>query len=369
MKVKTVVLRELSMPLVSPFETSGWRDEDKTGIIVELYSESQVGYGECPVSRDPWYSSETTSGAWRVMEEYIIPTILGKELKAPDELVDTLSRIRGHNMAKAAFDMALWDLEAKKQGVSLSKILGGKTRAVASGVSVGIQRDTGQLVDVVERFLDQGYRRVKIKIKPGRDVDQVSALRGEFPDTPLMVDANAAYRPQDLETFRRLDAFDLLMIEQPFAWDDLVEHANLQEAIKTPVCLDESVAALSDLKSALALRSCRVLNIKPARVGGLTVARMMHDVCQSHKMPVWCGGLLETGIGRAHNVALASLPGFVMPNDISASKRYFKEDIVEPEFSLNPDGTISVPTGPGIGVHVLDEKLNEYTKERKTFKA
>ncbi len=369
MKIKTVVLRQLSMPLVSPFETSGWREEDKTCIIVELHSESQVGYGECPVSHGPWYTYETTSGAWGIMEEYIIPTILGKELKTPDELVDALSKIRGHNMAKAAFDMALWDLAAKEQGVPLSKMLGGKASAVVSGVSVGIQKDNEQLVDVVEGFLDQGYRRVKVKIKPGRDVGQVTALREEFPDTPLMVDANGAYRPKDIEIFRRLDGFDLLMIEQPFAWDDLVEHANLQKAIETPVCLDESVAGLSHLKTAMALQSCRVLNIKPARVGGLTIARMIHDVCESHKMPVWCGGLLETGIGRAHNVALASLPGFVLPNDVSASNRYFEKDIVEPEFTLNPDGTITVPRGSGIGVEVVEERLDECTQNKKQFAA
>jgi O-succinylbenzoate synthase len=232
-----------------------------------------------------------------------------------------------------------------------------------------MQKDNGQLLDVVERFLDQGYRRLKIKIKPGRDVGQVTALREEFPDTPLMVDANGAYGPRDLETFRKLDGFDLLMIEQPFAWDDLVDHANLQKAIKTPVCLDESVASINDLRTALALQSCRILNIKPARVGGLTIARIIHDVCHSHKMPVWCGGLLETGIGRAHNLALASLPGFVMPNDISASNRYFETDIVEPEFTLNPQGTITVPRGSGIGVEVMEERLDEHTQNKKQFTA
>ncbi len=369
MKIRTVVLRKLSMPLVSPFETSGWTEQDKTCIIVELHSESHVGYGECPVTQGPWYSYETTTSAWHIIQDCIIPSVVGKQFKTLGELTHALATIRGHNMAKASFEMALWDLEAKEREISLSKMLGGTKEKVMSGVSVGIQRTKEQLVEVVRKFIDQGYRRIKIKIKPGQDRDLVTGIREEFPDTPLMVDANGAYRAEDSEELKRLDSFDLLMIEQPFAWDDLVDHANLQKTIKTPICLDESVAGLSALKSALALRSCRILNIKPARVGGLTVSKVLHDLCLSNKMPVWCGGLLETGVGRAHNVALASLPGFILPNDISASKRYFKEDIVEPEFSLNPDGTITVPRGPGIGVDVLDEKLNEYTKEERTFKA
>ncbi|HEY5620431.1 MAG TPA: o-succinylbenzoate synthase [Candidatus Bathyarchaeia archaeon] len=369
MKVESVELRQLRIPLASPFETSGWREEEKTCIIVGLRSGPLAGFGECAVSRGPWYSYETTHSAWHIMEEYIVPSVLGREFKTPGELLDVLSSIRGHNMAKAAFEMAFWDLVARERGVSLSKMLGGASSQVVSGVSVGIQESVGKLVDMVEKFLDRGYRRIKVKIKPGLDVKLVAALREEFPDTPLMVDANAAYRSEDMERLVKLDQFELLMIEQPFAWDDLVDHASLQKVIRTPVCLDESVAGLSDLKAALALESCRVLNIKPARVGGLTVARMMHDVCLSHRIAVWCGGLLETGVGRAHNVALASLPGFVMPNDISASDRWFKEDIVEPEFVLNPDGTINVPVGPGIGVEVLEDRLDRYTREKKRFKA
>ncbi len=369
MKIGQVVLRHVHIPLASPFETSGWREENKDCIIVEIRADTLVGYGECAVTEGPWYSYETITSAWHVMVEYIVPAILGKEFESPSELGKTLSSIRGHNMAKASFDMALWDLLAKEQNVSLSRMLGGTSSTVVSGVSIGIQKDLEQLVEVVERFLDQGYRRVKVKIKPGKDLDQVTVLREEFPDTPFMVDANGVYQSQDIATLSRLDTFDLLMIEQPFAWDDLVEHATLQKRIKTPVCLDESVASLNDLKAALALQSCRVLNIKPARVGGLTVAREMHDKCQSSKMPVWCGGLLETGIGRAHNVALASLPGFLMPNDISASNRYFKRDIIEPEFVLNPDGTITVPRGPGIGIEVVEEGLDEFTRVRKDFRS
>jgi o-succinylbenzoate synthase len=368
LKIEALELRQLRIPLVSPFETSGWREEEKTCILVKLESESLAGYGECAVSPGPWYSYETMTTAWHIMEDYITPSVLGKNFKTSVEMLDAVSPIRGHNMAKASFEMALWDLLAKKQGISLSKMLGGTKTSVESGVSVGIQQSTQHLLDVVSKFLSQGYRRIKIKIKPGHDVEPVAALRKSFPDIPVSVDANAAYKPEDTGVLNQLDAYHLIMIEQPFAWDDLIDHANLQKMIKTPVCLDESIVSISDLKAALALESCRVLNIKPARVGGLTNARMMHDICKSHKMPVWCGGLLETGIGRAHNVAVASLPGFTMPNDISASNRYFEEDIVEPEFTLNHDGTINVPTGPGIGVKVLEDRFEEFTFEKKRFK-
>ncbi len=369
MKIRSVQLRQLRIPFISPFETSRWREEEKCCIIVETQSGAHVGYGECAVSPAPWYSSETIASAWHVMEDYFIPSILGKEISSAEEFLNMLSFVRGNNMAKASFEMAFWDLMARQRGVSLSKALGGTKSRVESGVSVGIQKDTNRLIDVVSDYLKQGYRRIKIKIKPGKDIEQVSVLREHFPDTLLMADANGAYNSDDFQALVKLDQYGLLMIEQPFAWDDLVDHANLQRAIKTPICLDESVASLSDLRTALALRSCCVLNIKPARVGGLLISKQMHDMCRSHNMPVWCGGLLETGIGRAHNVALASLPGFVLPNDISASNRYFKKDIANPEFRLNPDGTLTVPTGLGIGIEVLEDQLDEYTQQKKRFTA
>jgi o-succinylbenzoate synthase len=358
-KIDRVELRQLRIPLLSPFETSGWREEEKTCIIVRLDSGSLSGFGECAVNEGPWYSYETTDTAWQIMEGYVIPQILGKEFRIAEEILERTGSIRGHNMAKASFEMAFWDLLARKQNLSLSKALGGTASSIVSGVSIGLQKGVEELVTVVERFVDRGYRRIKIKIKPGQDLELVATLRDEFPDTPLMVDANGAYRLQNSARLAKLDPFELLMIEQPFAWDDLVDHASLQKLIRTPICLDESVSSLNDLKAALALESCRILNIKPARVGGLGVSKMLHNLCVEHKMPVWCGGLLETGIGRAHNVALASLSGFVMPNDISASERYFKEDIVEPEFELNTDGTINVPTGPGIGVEIVEDRLEK----------
>jgi o-succinylbenzoate synthase len=369
LRIDAVELREVRIPLISPFETSGWREIEKSCIIVEMKSRDETGFGECAVSPGPWYGPETITSAWHVMQDYFAPTVLGSEYASPRELVDSLSFVRGNNMAKASFDMALYDLFAKRDGVSLAKLLGGTKTKVESGVSVGIQRDTEQLTKVVTDYLHQGYRRVKIKIKPGKDREQVSALRRHFPDMMLMADANGAYKPTDVQALFKLDDYDLLMIEQPFAWDDLVEHANLQKAMNTPICLDESIASSNDLKTALALRSCRILNLKPARVGGITASQTIRDICNTHNLPMWCGGLLETGIGRAHNIAVASMPGFVLPNDISASNRYFSQDIVDPEFSLNKDGTITVPEGPGIGVEIRKDRLDKYTANQKRFTA
>jgi o-succinylbenzoate synthase len=367
LKIDGIELRELRLPLVAPFETSGWTEEEKRCIIIEMTSGNQTGFGECAVTAGPWYGPETIASAWHVMQEYFVPAVLGKVFSSPSQLVDSLSFVRGNNMAKAGFEMAFYDLAAKKENVSLSKFLGGAKSEIESGVSVGLQNNTKQLVGVVSDYLEQGYRRVKVKIKPGKDVDLVSALRQNFPDIMLMVDANGAYKSSEAQALFKLDEYGLMMIEQPFAWDDLVEHANLQRALKTPICLDESVSSINDLKTALSLKSCRILNLKPARVGGPTVSKEIHDLCQTHHMPLWCGGLLETGIGRAHNIAIASLPGFVLPNDISASNRYFREDIVSPEFKLNKNGTMSVPKGPGIGVNVIHEKLLQYTVRTEQF--
>jgi o-succinylbenzoate synthase len=367
--IDEVELRQVRLPLVSAFETSGWKEEEKTCIIVSMKESGDIGYGECAVGPGPWYGPETLTTAWHIMVDFILPNVLGKNFDSPQELLDGLSHIRGHNMSKAAFEMALWDLLAKKKKTSLSRMLGGTRTKIESGVSVGLQKSVNQLVDVIGEYVKQGYLRVKLKIKPGSDIKQVAAIRAKFPSLRLMVDANGAYSPERMDALAQLDHFGLMMIEQPFAWDDMVEHALLQSRIKTPVCLDESVSSLNDMKTALALQSCRVLNIKPARVGGLTVSKSIHDICLSKKIPVWCGGLLETGIGRAHNVALASLTGFVLPGDISASDRYFKQDIVKPEFVLNNDGTLNVPKGKGIGVEVLTDRLEENTTLKKRFRA
>lgn len=369
LRVGAIRLRELRIPLVSPFETSGWKEEEKTCIIVEMKSQDVSGFGECAVSPGPWYGPETITSAWHVMREYFVPRILGKEFSTQRKLVDSLSLVRGNNMAKAGFEMAFCDLAAKREHVSLSKFLGGTKTKVESGVSVGIQRDVESLVALIEDYFHQGYRRIKIKIKPGKDIAMVSTIRDRFPDKMLMADANGAYKASDAPALFKLDAYKLMMIEQPFAWDDFVDHANLQRALKTPICLDESISSINDLKTALALKSCRILNIKPARVGGLATSKEIHEICQAHNVPIWCGGLLETGIGRAHNIGVASLPGFTLPNDISASNRYFTEDIVDPEFRLNPDGTITVPTRPGLGVEIRTDLLEKYTVNQKAFTA
>ncbi len=369
MTIDKVELRQVRLPLVSAFETSGWKEEEKTCIIVSIEDSGDVGYGECAVSPGPWYGPETLTTAWHIMEDYILPKVLGKNFDTPQDILNEVSRIRGHNMSKAAFEMAHWDLLAKKKNNSLSRMLGGTRTKIESGVSVGLQKSINQLVEVVAEYVKQGYLRVKLKIKPGWDVKPIAAVRANFPSLRLMADANGAYSPENMDMLAQLDQFGLMMIEQPFAWDDMVEHALLQSRIKTPVCLDESVSSLNDMKTALALHSCKVLNIKPARVGGLTVSMSIHDLCFSKNIPVWCGGLLETGIGRAHNVALASLAGFVLPGDISASNRYFTQDIVKPEFVLSNDGTLDVPQGKGIGVEVLTDRLEENTTVRKKFTA
>lgn len=369
LRVETIRLRELRIPLVAPFETSGWKEEEKTCIIIQMQHGDVSGFGECAVSPGPWYGPETITSAWHVMREYFVPTVLGKEFSTQRELVGSLSFVRGNNMAKASFDMAFCDLAAKREHTSLSKFLGGTKTKIESGVSVGIQKDIEKLVTVIDDYLNQGYRRIKIKIKPGKDTTMVSTIRKRFPDKMLMVDANGAYMASDATALFKLDPYNLMMIEQPFAWDDLVDHANLQRALKTPICLDESISSINDLKTALALKSCRILNLKPARVGGLAASKEIHEMCQAHSMPIWCGGLLETGIGRAHNIAIASLPGFTLPNDISASGRYFTEDIVNPEFHLNPDGTITVPTGTGLGVDIRTDLLEKFTVNQKMFTA
>ena len=367
MRITSIEIRQLKIPLVHPFETSSWREEEKTCILVQIGSDGQKGYGECPVTKGPWYGAETVNSAWHVIQEYFVPATLGKDFASPQALLDSIFPMRGNNMARAGFEMAFYDLTARAKGRSLSSILGGTKTKVASGVSVGIRESTGKLVEAVSDYLDQGYQRIKLKIRPGNDLEQVSAVRQHFPERVLTADANGAYDSSDFEALVSLDKYGLQMLEQPFAWDDLLDHANLHRAMQTPICLDESIAGTNDLKAALVLGSCQILNLKPARVGGLTESKKIHDICLSNDMPVWCGGLLETGVGRAHNVAIASLPGFVLPNDISASDRYFGEDIVSPEFKLNPDGTISVPSGPGIGVEVKMEKLEEYTQAKRRF--
>lgn len=367
MKVERVELRIIEMDLVEPFETSFGREEKRPAIIISALSDGIVGWGECVAGSGPWYSYETIQTAWHMLSDYLIPSVLGEDFSHPDGLPQRWQRVRGHPMAKAGLESALWDLAAKRKNIPLSRLLGGTKDHVESGISIGIQRDIPTLLNVIERRLHQSYRRVKLKIKPGWDVEIIQAARQRFAEIPLMADANSAYSLSDLPIFKQLDEYGLLMIEQPFSYEDLVDHAQLQRQIHTPVCLDESVKSPEDARRALQLGSCRIINIKPGRVGGLTNARRIHDECRAKHVPVWCGGMLETGIGRAHNVALASLAGFTLPNDLSASDRYYREDLIEPAFVLNRDGTLRVPQGAGIGVEIVEERLARVTVEQKLY--
>ena len=362
-RVTSLQLRLLRLPLVAFFETSFGRVYDKTFILVTIDGEGTQGFGECVADVDPYYSSETNVSAWHVMKEFIAPLVLGRSFTHPREVFPSLGRVRGHNMAKASIEMAAWDLAARVQGVPLSRLLGGTQPRIASGVSIGIQDTLDDLIAKVGKELDAGYRRIKIKIKPGWDEDAVAALRARFGPIPLMVDANAAYTLADAPRLARLDRFGLMMIEQPLDYDDLRDHATLQGQIATPICLDESIHSVGAAEDALALRACRIINIKPGRLGGHAQSIRVHDLCARHGIQVWHGGMLESGIGRAHNIHLASLPNFTLPGDIAASRRYFAPDLIEPGIEVDSDGTVAVPTGPGIGVQVDWDRVRAATIE------
>ncbi len=361
MKITRIDLYHLSMPLKSAFETSFGRINTRDCVLVEAFAGDQVGYGECPADRDPGYSYETVGTAWHILQDFLLPAVVGVELDGAMDLQARLSFVRGHPMAKAGLEMALWDLLGKSQGRSLAKLLGGVRRQVEVGVSVGLQASPEKLVEVVHGYLDQGYRRVKIKIKPGRDVQDASAVRAAFPDLRLQVDANSAYTLEDAVALQPLDELGLLLIEQPLAEDDLWDHHYLQAKFNTPICLDESITSARHARQALEMDACRVINIKAGRVGGISQAVAIHDLCKDRGVPVWCGGMLETGVGRASNLALASLPGFTLPGDISATDRYYDEDITQERFTLNPNSTIDVPSAPGMGVTIDAATLQHVT--------
>lgn len=361
MRIERIELRTIRMELVHPFETSFGTESARHAIIVRIDGEGLTGYGECVAGLGPWYSYETVGTSLHILREYLAPRLIGQDVRSPEEVGGRFSGIRGHSMAKAGLEFAVWDLLAQIAGQPLARFLGGQRDRVDSGVSIGIQPSLDALLERIDGFLAQGYRRVKLKIKPGWDVDVVPAVRERFPDVPLMVDANSAYSLEDLDVFQRLDNLGLLMIEQPLGYDDIYEHSKLQARLQTPLCLDESIHTARDARWALEIGSCGVINIKPGRVGGLTEARRIHDLCEDRGVPVWCGGMLETGIGRAHNVALATLPNFRLPGDLSASDRYYVRDVIDPPFALNPDGTLTVPSGPGIGVSVNHELLGRFT--------
>ncbi|GAB4504517.1 MAG: o-succinylbenzoate synthase [Anaerolineales bacterium] len=361
MKITSIHLYHLRMPLVSPFETSFGREIDRECILIALHAEGLIGYGECVATRDPGYNYETTGTAWHILRDFIAPLLLGQDVKDAADFQRRVDGIRGHYLAKAGVEMALWDLLGKRDGVSLKTMLGGERERVEVGVSIGIQESASALVRSAQEYIEQGYRRIKIKIKPGRDVADTSAVRQAFPDIRLQVDANSAYSLESAQALVPLDDLNLLLIEQPLFEDDIWDHRKLQARFKTPICLDESIVSPRHARYALEMEACRIINIKAGRVGGLSQGVAIHDLCRAQGIPVWCGGMLETGVGRASNLALASLPGFVLPGDISASDRYYQRDITHERFTLNPDSTITVPTGPGLGVSIDEQALAQFT--------
>ena len=369
MRIERLELRLLKLPLVHFFETSFGRVHDKHFILVRLDGGGASGFGECVADQDPYYSAETNDTCWHIIERFIAPRVVGADFAHPRELFRALKAIRGHNMAKAAVEMAAWDLYARQRGEPLSRTLGGTRDRIASGVSIGIQRSLDDLVAKVERELAAGYQRIKIKVKPGWDVAAVQAIRARFQGIPLMVDANAAYSFADANHLGELDGYDLMMIEQPLDYDDLADHARLQKKLKTPICLDESIKTVAIAREAIAAGACRIINIKPGRVGGFGESIRLHDVCASSGIPVWHGGMLESGIGRAANIHLATLPNFTLPGDIAASRRYFDPDLIDPPIEVAADGTIAVPTGPGIGVAIREDRVTRTTLKHAVLEA
>lgn len=368
MKIDSLTLHHISMPLVAPFETSFGRETDRQCVIISLQAEGVTGYGECVATCDPGYNYETTGTAWHILRDFIAPLILGKDIVDAADFQTRVEGIRGHHLAKAGIEMAVWDLLGKRDGKSLKQMLGGRRESVDVGVSVGIQESASALVRTVASYLDDGYHRVKIKIKPGREVDETFALHKAYPDLRLQVDANSAYTLESARVLKAIDDLDLLLIEQPLFEDDIWDHRKLQAEFKTPICLDESVVSPRHARYALEMEACKIINIKPARVGGLSQGAAIHDYCYDRNVPVWCGGMLETGIGRASNLALASLPGFVLPGDISASDRYYERDITHERFVLNSDSTITVPEKPGLGVTIDEAALKAFTLSTITLR-
>jgi O-succinylbenzoate synthase len=366
MQVREILVRELRMKMVAPFTTSMDSLEARRILLIEAQVDGVTGYGECTAGESPFYSPEDTETAWHVLRDFLWPMIKGKEFSSASGVYEMFSQVRGHNMAKASLECAIWDADAKMQNMPLWKLLGGTREEIACGVSIGIKDSLEELTAAVKKELASGYQRIKIKIKPGKDIQQVQRLREEFPRIKLMVDANSAYSLKDWPLLKQMDAFYLMMMEQPLGWDDIFGHMRLQRELNTPICLDECVHTLEQAEAAIGLNACKIINIKVGRVGGHAQARLMQDLCEKNSIPVWCGGMLETGIGRAHNIAMSTLPNFSLPGDVSASKRYWQEDIIEPEVTVSAQGTIRVPQGPGIGFEPRRDLIEKLTvrKER-----
>jgi len=367
MRLRKITLREIHLRLLSPFETSFGKSDLRRILLLEADVDGAIGWGESTAGENPFYSYETVETAWLILRDHLWPLLKEKEIGAASEVWDLLAPVRGHNMAKAALETALWDAEAQQKNLPLAKLLGGTRDEIPCGVSIGIQPTNAALITKVEEALSARYQRIKIKIKPGHDIAPVRALRERFPSVRLMADANSAYRLEDAPLLKQLDAFYLIMIEQPLGWDDIFSHAKLQRQIETPICLDECIHDVEHARAAIEVQACKIINIKLGRVGGHASARRIHDLCQENSIPVWCGGMLESGIGRAHNIAMSSLPNFSLPGDVSASRRYWSEDIIEPEVEVTPQGTIRVPNVPGIGYQPRLDRIESLTKRREVL--
>lgn len=370
MRITRIELRIVKLPLVRPFRTSSSRKDAIQHILVRVESsDGVVGWGECASPADPYYCPETTETCWHILKDFLAPAVLGRRWETIEELVALYGPVKGNGFAKAGLEMACWDALARERSQSLAALLGATRPVIDSGVSLGIESDLGRTFEQIDQFRAEGYRRIKLKIGPGHDVDLVRAVRERYPALPLQVDANSAYSLDDLATLKKLDAFGLLLIEQPLAHDDIIDHAALQAELDTAVCLDESIHSADDARKALQIRACRVINIKVSRVGGLLAAKRVHDVCRARGVPVWCGGMHEFGIGRAANVAIAALPGFTLPGDVSGSDKYYAEDLVEPSIAAR-DGQVEVPWDrPGIGHEPVLERIERQTTRSLVLEA
>jgi len=361
MQIRHLTLREIHLKLLAPFETSMDRVTERRILLAELDVDGTIGWGECTAGENPFYSPEDTDTCWHIITTYLWPMLKGKSITSAAEVWDLLAAVRGHTMAKATLETAAWDAEAKLKNLPLWKLLGGTREEIPCGVSIGIKDTLEELAATVKKELDAGYQRIKLKIKPGKDIAVVHHIRNLHPRIKLSVDANSAYTLDDLQLLQQLDAFYLMMIEQPLGWDDLYNHVKLQKQIQTPICLDECIHTYEQAEAAASLGACKIINIKLGRVGGHLQAKRIHDLCQKNSIPVWCGGMLESGVGRAHNIAMSTQSNFSLPGDVSASARYWHEDIISPEVTVTPQGTINVPHGPGIGFAPRPDRIDSLT--------
>ena len=369
-KIERIVLTEIRMPLVHFFETSFGRTTERRIILTKVTADDVTGWGEVTAGENPFYNEEWTDSAWMILRDFVAPQMLGHEFQSASEVASRSAHIRGHNMARAGLEAAVWDLEARMLRKPLYQhIRGGARREIPCGVSIGIQESVPLLLKKIETELEAGYQRIKMKIKPGWDVDVVAEVRRRFPKVLLMADANSAYTLADADRLKRLDEFDLMMIEQPLGHDEIIDHAKLQAQLRTPICLDECIRSAHQARQAIEMQAGRIINIKLGRVGGFSEAKCVHDIAQAAGIPVWCGGMLESGVGRAHNIALSTLPNFVLPGDVSASRRYWSRDVIQPPVEVTPQGTITVRDEPGIGYELDSAFIQQLTVRQEELSA